>query len=307
MTENVNTDDVPKERDLLNPTLAALHALGGSASKREIANRVIEDMGLSAAITQIPCERGKKSGQAARSTRMTELEYRLSFARTYLKNYGLIDNSERGVWSLTDTGRETQRVNSKEVLDSYRQYLRQKRARKQTKTEEDPLAEEIENSAEDLADETASWREDLLDTLRNIPPDAFERLCQRLLRESGFIEVEVTGKSGDGGIDGHGIIRLAGLISFPVLFQCKRYSGSVGASVVRDFRGAMVGRAEKGLILTTGRFTIEAQREATRDGATPIDLIDGELLMDKMKELKLGVSAKMVEVVEVDRDWFASI
>ena len=109
-----------------------------------------------------------------------------------------------------------------------------------------PYAEEIETSAEDPADETASWREDLLDTLRNIPPDAFERLCQRLLRESGFIEVEVTGKSGDGGIDGHGIIRLAGLISFPVLFQCKRYSGSVGASVVRDFRGAMGGTSGKG-------------------------------------------------------------
>ena len=304
MTENVNVDDVPKELDLLNPTLAALHALGGSASIREIANRVIEDMGLSDAITQIPCSRGKKSGQAER---MTELEYRLSFARTYLRNYGLIDSSERGVWSLTAKGQETQRVDPKEVSDSYQQYLRQKRSSKQTKTEEAPLVEEIENSAEDPADETASWREDLLDTLRNIPPDAFERLCQRLLRESGFIEVEVTGKSGDGGIDGHGIIRLAGLISFPVLFQCKRYSGSVGASVVRDFRGAMVGRAEKGLILTTGRFTIEAQREATRDGATPIDLIDGELLMDKMKELKLGVSAKMVEVVEVDEDWFASI
>ena len=169
------------------------------------------------------------------------------------------------------------------------------------------LVEEIEPSAEDPADEIASWREDLLDTLQNIPPDAFERLCQRLLRESGCIEVEVTRKSSDGGIDGHGIIRLAGLISFPVLFQCKRYSGSVSPSAVRDFRGAMMGRAEKGLILTTGRFTIEAQREATRDGATPIDLIDGELLMDKMKELKLGVSAKMVEVVEVDRDWFASI
>ena len=304
MTENVNADDVPREVDLLNPTLTALHALGGSASKREIANQVIEDMGLSAAITQIPCARGKRSGQAER---MTELEYRLSFARTFLKNYGLIDNSERGVWSLTAKGQETQRVDSKEVVDSYRRYLKQKRSRKKTKTEEGTLAEEIENSAEDPADEIASWRENLLNTLRNIPPDAFERLCQRLLRESGFIEVEVTGKSSDGGIDGHGIIRLAGLISFPVLFQCKRYSGSVGASVVRDFRGAMVGRAEKGLILTTGRFTIEAQREATRDGATPIDLIDGELLMDKMKELELGVSAKMVEVVEVDRDWFASI
>ena len=304
MTDNVNVDNVPRASDLLNPTLTALHALGGSASKREIVNQVIEDMGLSAAITQIPCKRGEKSGQAER---MTELEYRLSFARTFLKNYGLIDNSERGVWSLTDTGRETQRVDSKEVVNSYRQYLKQKRSRKQTKTEADALAEEIETSAEETAEETIAWREDLLDTLRNMPPDAFERLCQRLLRESGFIEVEVTGRSGDGGIDGHGIIRLVGLISFPVLFQCKRYSGSVSPSVVRDFRGAMMGRAEKGVILTTGGFTKEAQREATRDGATPIDLIDGELLMDKMKELKLGVSAKMVEVVEVDRDWFASI
>ena len=297
MTDNIR-DSVPKYRDLLNPTLAALHALGGSASIREIVNQVIEDMGLSSAITQVPY-RGKAN--------RTALEDELGWARTHLRHYGLIDSSERGVWSLTPKGHETQHVDSQAVCDSYQQYLRQKQARKQTKSEEDPLAEEIENSAEDPADETASWRENLLDTLQNIPPDAFERLCQRLLRESGFIEVEVTGKSSDGGIDGHGIIRLAGLISFPVLFQCKRYSGSVGASVVRDFRGAMVGRAEKGLILTTGRFTIEAQREATRDGATPIDLIDGELLMDKMKELKLGVSAKMVEVVEVDKDWFASI
>lgn len=291
MTDNVNADGVPKYSDLLNPTLAALHALGGSASIREIVNRVIEDMGLSAAIVQVPYKRG------------TSLEYRLGWARSYLKKYGLIDNSERSVWSLTAKGRETLYVDSKKVVDFVRQ---QKKPRKQAKKEA-ALTEKVQTSAEDAVDETASWRENLLDTLQNIPPDAFERLCQRLLRESGFIEVEVTGKSGDGGIDGHGIIRLAGLISFPVLFQCKRYSGSVGASVVRDFRGAMVGRAEKGLILTTGGFTKEAQREATRDGATPIDLIDGELLMDKMKELKLGVSAKMVEVVEVDRNWFASI
>ena len=278
-----NVDDVPRRDDFLDPILAALHELGGSASRGELKNKVIENMGLSPDQTR----------------------YNVGFSISRLKQLGFIDNSERGVWSLTAKGWETQHVDLKEIERLVRQ---QREARKQTQTEKEAaLTEKVENSAEDPADETASWREDLLDTLRNIPPDAFERLCQRLLRESGFIEVEVTGKSGDGGIDGHGIIRLAGLISFPVLFQCKRYSGSVGASVVRDFRGAMVGRAEKGLILTTGRFTIEAQREATRDGATPIDLIDGELLMDKMKELKLGVSAKMVEVVEVDRDWFASI
>ena len=292
MTDSIR-DRVPSYLDLIKPTLAALHRLGGSANNREIVNQVIEDMGLSDDIVQVPYRGKAKRGKA----NMTALEDELGWARTYLKKYGLIDNSERGVWSLTAKGQQTQDVDPQAVRDFYRS---QRRTLEQA---EDTPAEEAETSAE----ETASWREDLLDTLRNMPPDAFERLCQRLLRESGFIEVEVTGKSGDGGIDGHGIIRLAGLISFPVLFQCKRYSGSVGASVVRDFRGAMVGRAEKGLVLTTGHFTTEAQREATRDGATPIDLIDGELLMDKMKELELGVSVEMVEKVEVKKDWFASI
>ena len=283
MTENVNADGVLRRDDFLDPILAALHELGGSAARGELKNKVIENM-------ELPPDQTK---------------YNVGFSISRLKRLGFIDNSERGVWSLTAKGWETQHVDPKEIERLLRQ---QREARKQAQTKKEAaLTENVENSAEDSADETADWREALLDTLRNMPPDAFERLCQRLLRESGFIEVEVTGKSGDGGIDGHGIIRLAGLISFPVLFQCKRYSGSVSASVVRDFRGAMVGRAEKGLILTTGRFTIEAQREATRDGATPIDLIDGELLMDKMKELKLGVRAKMVEVVDVDKDWFASI
>ena len=227
------------------------------------------------------------------------VDYRVGFAITRLKWSGLIDNSERGMWSLTEKGRKTRKVDLEEVEKSVRQ---KKQTRKQANTEEDALAEDSEGG-------TAAWREDLIDTLRDIPPDAFERLCQRLLRESGFIEVKVTGRSSDGGIDGHGLIRLAGLISFPVLFQCKRYSGGVGESVIRDFRGAMMGRAEKGLILTTGRFTTEAQREATRDGATPIDLIDGELLIERIKELELGVRVikRVVEDVEVDRDWFASI
>ncbi|MDZ7779799.1 MAG: restriction endonuclease [Gemmatimonadota bacterium] len=137
-------------------------------------------------------------------------------------------------------------------------------------------------------------------------PTAFERLCQRVLRESGFIEVEVTKRSGDGGIDGHGLIRIGGLISFPVLFQSKRYAGTIGPDVVRDFRGAMMGRADKGLIIATSAFTREARREATRDGAPPIDLIDGELLVHKLKDLGLGVQVqtRTVEDVEIDEGWF---
>ena len=180
---------------------------------------------------------------------------------------------------------------------------RQAQNTKTTSTWRDDPVEPADSSDTEMA----SWRDDLLDALLRISPDAFERLCQRLLRESGFIEVEVTDRSGDGGIDGHGIVRVAGLISFNVLFQSKRIDGSIGPNVVRDFRGAMIGRADKGLIISTRSFTRDARKEATRDGAPPIDLIDGDLLVDKLKAVGLGVKTKQVEAVEVDRDWFEAI
>ncbi len=138
---------------------------------------------------------------------------------------------------------------------------------------------------------------------------AFERLVQRLLRESGFIQVEVTGQAGDGGVDGHGILRLGGLLSFHVIFQAKRWKGAVGASQVRDFRGAMVGRADKGLLITTGAFTKDAIKEATRDGAPAIDLVDGDQLVEKLKQLSLGVNVRRVEIeqISIDHDWFSRL
>ena len=143
--------------------------------------------------------------------------------------------------------------------------------------------------------------------LISLQPAAFERLIQRLLRESGFTQVEVTGKSGDGGIDGKGIVRVSGLLSFHVMFQCKKYEGTVSSNQIRDFRGAMQGRADKGLFVTTGAFTRDAIKEATRDGAPPIDLIDGEQLADKLKELTLGVRTKVFESIEIDEQWFKAI
>jgi restriction system protein len=148
-------------------------------------------------------------------------------------------------------------------------------------------------------EERAAWQADLLDVLSRLPPDGFERLCQQTLRRAGFTRVEVTGRAGDGGIDGVGVLRM-NLLSFHVLFQCKRWKGSVGASAVRDFRGAMVGRADKGLILTTGTFTAEARREAGRDGAPPIDLVDGVELCDILRDLRLGVGVRTVEEVIID-------
>ncbi len=148
-----------------------------------------------------------------------------------------------------------------------------------------------------------------MSTLIQMDASAFERLAQRMLRESGFVQVEVTGRSGDRGIDGKGIMRLGGLLSFHVIFQCKRWQGTVGAGEVRDFRGAMVGRADKGLLITTGTFSKEAVREATRDGAPAIDLIDGDQLVDKLQDLALGVRTEKVEIeqVTVDHDWLLSI
>lgn len=87
----------------------------------------------------------------------------------------------------------------------------------------------------------------------------------------------------------------------------KKYQGSVSAGSIRDFRGALVGRADKGLFVTTGTFTRDAIREATRDGAPPIDLMDGDQLADKLKELCLGIKTEMVESVHVDSEWFKAI
>jgi restriction system protein len=140
-----------------------------------------------------------------------------------------------------------------------------------------------------------------------MPPDAFERLSQRLLRECGFTQVEVTGRAGDGGIDGKGVLRLGGLINFQVVFQCKRYSGTVSAGTIRDFRGAMIGRADKGLIISTGTFSRDARAEAVRDGAPAIDLVDGQELADLLKRYDLGIQTIMVEKVEVNAAWFTTI
>lgn len=284
--------EIPTHLALLNPCLRALHELGGSASISELAEQVIVDLEPPEEVVQIPHPRG----------RGTELEYRLAWARTYLKKYGLITNSQRGIWSLTAQGNAVENVDPREVQRSVNQMMRD--GSQPTERDIDD-GTEVDAREQDSEDETAIWREELLETLLEMEPSAFERLSQRLLRESGFIEVEVTGRPGDGGIDGNGIIRVGGLISFPVLFQCKRYRDNIGPNVVRDFRGAMAGRADKGLLISTGGYTREARREATRDGAPPIDLIDGDLLMDKLRDLQLGVKTK--EVVVVDHEWFSSI
>src|SRR5258708_402277 len=285
---------VPRASDLFNPLLTAIKRLGGSASISELDEEVTKNLNLTEEeITQ------------PHNDRSTELEYQLAWARSYLKAYGLLDNSERGVWVLTPKGNDTNAVDPRQVVRFVQERGRGKIGKIAVKNSESPIGPGIVEVAEAVQEE--SWREELLARLLELSPAAFERLSQRLLRESCFVEVKVTGRSGDGGIDGVGIIRLGGLLGFPVLVQCKRYRGSVSASVIRDFRGAMMGRADRGLVITTGTFSRDAKIEATRDGAPPIDLVDGEQLLDKLKELGLGIAVKTIKQVSVLPEFFKEI
>lgn len=289
-----NSTKMPTYHELMNPLLQALHQLGGSGSVEEIAQKVVELSDLPEEILNVP-HNPEKSSQ-------TEIEYRLAWARTYLKKYGILDNSDRGIWIIVPEKREVTKVNPQEVIKTVRAEIKKQ---KEVVQKEDAVKDENEV---EIPDETESWRNILHRLLtQEISPDAFERLTKRILRESGFVQVEVTGRTGDGGIDGKGIMRLSGLLSFHVVFQCKKYQGSVSASDIRDFRGAMIGRADKGLFITTGTFTRDAVREATRDGAPPIDLVDGDHLAEKLKELELGIKKELVEHVSVDENWFKTI
>lgn len=285
-------DKVPTYDKMLIPTLESLRLLGGSGSIEEINEKVYEVAEFDEEILQIPHdENGVQS----------KVDYRLAWARTYLKKYGLLENSTRGIWALVDNDIDFSKLDPNDIVRNVREQT--KKPKPEIISDTNLQNEEIEDEIEDQT----NWKENLISVLLKIEPSAFERLCQRLLRESGFIQVEVTGKSGDGGIDGKGIVRISGFLSFHVIFQCKRYKGSVGSSDIRDFRGAMQGRAEKGLFITTGGFTREAVKEATRDGAPPIELIDGELLCEKLKEFSLGVKTELVEEISVNADWFNKI
>ncbi len=288
----MHINELPRYHDLMRPTLVALDKIGGSASLNEINDAVLELIALPSEALDV----WYSSGAGA------VIPDRLSWARSYLKTAGYLASGGRGIWLITDEGRAALQLSENELKLKVAAAARvESLAKRQQTAKTDPNADDAIPDESEL-----DWRDKLLEVLKAIDPSAFERLAQRLLRESGFVKVEVTGRSGDGGIDGTGIMQLS-LMSFHVLFQCKRYQGSVGSGAVRDFRGAMMGRTDKGLIITTGTFSPDARREATRDGAPPIDLIDGLALCEKLKELSLGVETKLVEEVSIKPTWFEQL
>lgn len=273
-------EKLPHRQKFLGATIEALVSLGRSASVDEIRDKVIEMMNIPDKLANIP----RVSKKGIIDTR-TELEYELAWARTQLKGLDYITNSERGVWTLLNKDIDDFQKSNFQKIDF---------SKLTVKTETEKA-------------ESEDWKTILLNALMQIDPSAFERLIQRILRETGFVQVDVTGRTNDGGIDGKGIAKINGMLSFYVVFQAKRYKGSVSAGQIRDFRGAMIGRADKGLFITTGYFTREALKEATREGAPTIDLMDGDKLADKLKSLSLGLKITMIESIEVDTEWFKNI
>jgi restriction system protein len=271
------------------PILEVLRKLGGSGRPAEVTDLVLERMDIPEEEQEVT---NKNGGSRIRN--------QVAWARFYMVKSGLISSSQRGVWGLTEKGREVE-LEHTAVLKLFRGVQETFTAERNTRKAAAPATLEDDTDIDSVESE-ADYKSELLATLQALPPDGFERICQRLLRESGFQQVTVTGKSGDGGIDGHGILQINPLVSFKVLFQCKRYRGTVAVSAVRDFRGALQGRADKGIILTTGTFTTDAKREAIRDGATPIELVDGDKLIAMFVELNLGLRPR--QDYDLDNEFF---
>lgn len=267
------------------PVLEVLNEMGGAGVRNEVIDRVIEKM----KIPEAEVEEQISSG-------FSRVRNRIQWAKAYLTKAGFLDSSVRGTWRLTEKGLGA-RLTEADVLEIFkttRDAFNETSAQKAKKTAA-KLTEEDEPEEDESSDK-------LLDMLQKLSPSGFERICKRLLTECGFQNVEVTGRSGDNGIDGIGLLEVNDLVSFKVLFQCKRYKESVGPGQVRDFRGAMQGRAEKGIILTTGRFTSDAKIEAKRDGVPPIELVDGDKLVEMFEKYELGLKPKTV--YDIDLSFF---
>jgi restriction system protein len=276
------------------PLVEALRQLGGSGTPSEVRDTIASNLELSDEVLDEQLEKGAN-----------KFANQVHWARFYLVKAGYVDSSQRGVWNLTEKGLKSS-ISLEEALSIQRRVKNEMKASSSEQKQEVSASEDQDEEEVAPSDYSASlsgdYRSDLLEMMRAMAPDSFERLCQRFLRESGFQQVEVTGRSGDGGMDGKGILEINPLMSIQVLFQCKRYKGSVGSEAIRNFRGAMTGRTDKGIFLTTGTFTTEAKREALREGAPPIELVDADKLLDMFEKLQLGLKPKTV--YEINKDFW---
>lgn len=269
------------------PLLDALRDLGDSGKPKEVSTKIAENLKLSDSILDETLNSGTN-----------KFHNQVAWARQYLVWEGLLDSSKHGTWKLTEQGKNTT-LNEEQSLELCLKWIDFHTKAKKEKSGKTIIEVQDISKPTDFEPDSNS---DLLSVLQSLSPSGFEKLCRELLREHGFENVVVTGGSHDGGIDGYGTLEMNPFVSFKVLFQAKRYKGAVSRAQVGDFRNAMIGRAEKGIILTTGTFSNEAIKEANRDGAPQIELVDGEKLIRMFEKVELGLIPKTI--YEIDFNYF---
>ncbi len=264
------------------PLVDVLKESGGAGATAEIIDSVINKMN----IPEAELEETLKSGAL-------KVRNQIQFARLYLVKSEFIDSSTRGLWKLTEKGFES-KLTEEKVYKLFKKV--QKTLADNRKNQDDEKSNKYNDDSEydnqEILDE--SHQTVVLNILKKLTPKGFELICKRLLTEIGIENVQITGGTNDHGIDGTGVIRINDVVSFTVIFQCKRFKETVSPSYIRDFRGTMQGRADKGIFLTTGRFTSESKNEAKRDGVPPIELIDGEKLVSLFEKYELGMKPKLI-------------
>jgi restriction system protein len=276
----------------MGPILDALRKLGGSGTPQEVSEMIADILNIS-----------DEKREELTSSGIQRFHNQVCWARQYLVWEGYIESSKRGVWTLSNASlkKSISDEEARKIFLKWVQFFTNRRKAKQQPITEPNSDKTLYNT---LLEEANTYKEELISILRSLSPKGFEKLCLLLLRENGFENLKLTSHGRDGGIDGMSTLRINPFVSFKVLFQCKRYNAKhpIKREQIGDFRNAMLGRADKGIFITTGYFSAEAEREANREGAPPIELVGCDKLIEMFEKTELGL--KPVMTYEIKTQFF---
>lgn len=283
MNQNTDTSNVPEVVRFIPRILATLREMNGVAKAGAVK----------AAVVQAISEAGEPVNDQMLSSGVPKYQNDIYWARMYLVNAGLLEPSKvagHGVWKLTQGGWLSPLDMSTAAAIYYKTASSSSQGSK-NKDEADLPAPSGDDHQQDL-EGTVNWQVQLKAVLWSLSDQGFEHLCAAIMTANGLDQIKVTGKSGDKGIDGMGLMYLddAGLISIRVAWQCKRYTNTtVGSAEVRNFRGSLDHKTDHGIIFSTSTFTAEAMKESVALGKAPVRLVPLDELIEMLRKLKLGV------------------
>ena len=289
MNQNTDTQKLPEVVSFIPRILTTLRDMNGVAKAGAVK----------AAVVQAMSEAGEAMNDQMLASGVPKYQNDIYWARMYLVNAGLLEPAKtagHGTWKLTSQGWES----PLDMATAAAIYFQTASKGNKNKDEADMPAPSGDDLQQDL-EGTVNWQVQLKEILWSLSDQGFEHLCAAIMTANGLDQIKVTGKSGDKGIDGMGLMYLddAGLVSIRVAWQCKRYTtGTVGSMEVRNFRGSLDHKTDHGIIFTTSTFTAEAMKESVALGKTPIRLVPLDQLIEMLKNLKLGVGPEPGHVVD---------